>query len=254
MKTVLITGASSGMGAATAYVFARNGYNLILTARRMNKLEELKKDILTKYKVKVNIFSVDLSLPVGANELYNQVVSNKLKVDVLINNAGFGTFCEFKDSNIEREEQMLNLNILSLTKLTKLFVDKMIEQGGGNIVNIASTAAFQSVPYFATYAASKAYVLSFSEAIAYELKDDNIFVTAICPGATESEFATTAGFKGSGMFNNVPTSYNLAEFIYNSMQKKKVSSIHGLKNNFLAFSLRLSPRKLNTAIAGKMMK
>jgi short-subunit dehydrogenase len=254
MKTVLITGASSGMGAATAYVFARNGFNLILTARRKNKLKEIKNDILTKYNVEVNIFIVDLSLAVGANELYKLVVSNKLKVDVLINNAGFGTFCEFKDSNIEREEQMLNLNILSLTKLTKLFVDKMIKQGSGNIINIASTAAFQSVPYFATYAASKAYVLSFSEAIAHELKGDNIFVTAICPGATESEFATSAGFKGSGMFNNVPTSSDLAEFIFKAMQKKKVSAIQGLKNNFLTFSLRLSPRKLNTAIAGKMMK
>lgn len=254
MKTVLITGASSGIGAATAYVYARNGYNLILTARRMNKLEEIKSDILSKHKVEISLFKVDLSLPDGANELYKQVDSSKLKVDVLINNAGFGTFDEFKNSDIVREEQMLNLNILSLTKLTKLYVDQMLKTGGGNIINIASAAAFQSVPYLATYSASKAYVLSFSEAIAHELKKDNIFVTAVSPGATESEFADTAGFGSGDNFNNVPTSMDLAEFIFESMKKKKISPIHGLKNNLLTFSLRLSPRKINTAIAGRMMK
>ncbi len=254
MKTVLITGASSGIGAATAKVYARNGYNLVLTARRMNKLQELKDKILSDSKVNIDLFGVDLSLPKGAEELYNLVVKQKLQVDVLINNAGFGTFMEFKDSDIDREEQMLNLNILSLTKLTKLFVDDMLKLGGGNIVNIASTAAFQSVPFLATYSASKAYVLSFSEAIAYELKDSNIFVTVISPGATESEFADTAGFKGGDAFNNVPTSSDLAEFIFKSMKNKKVSSIHGLKNNLLTFSLRFSPRKINTAVAGKMMK
>ena len=254
MKTVLITGASSGIGAATAYVYAKNGYNLILTARRMNKLEEIKNDILSKHKVEISLFNVDLSLPDGANELYKHVNSNNLKVDVLINNAGFGIHSEFRNSDINREEQMLNLNILSLTKLTKLFADQMIESGGGNIINIASTAAFQSVPYLATYSASKAYVLSFSEAIAYELKKDNIFVTVVSPGATESEFADTAGFEGSDNFNNAPTSKDLAEFIFKSMKKKKVSPIHGLKNNLLTFSLRFSPRKINTAIAGSMMK
>ena len=254
MKTVLITGASSGIGAATALVYAKNGYNLILTARRMDKLEEIKNDILLEYGPEVSLFSVDLSQSDGAEELYYQVNSNNLKVDVLINNAGFGTFNEFKSSGIKREEQMLNLNILSLTKLTNLFVDRMLEQEGGDVINIASSAAFQSVPYLATYSASKAYVLSFSEAIGYELKKDNIFVTAVCPGATESEFADTAGFAGGDNFDNVPTSNELAEFIFNSMKKKKISPIHGLKNNLLTFSLRLSPRKINTAVAGKMMK
>ena len=254
MKTVLITGASSGIGAATAFVYARNGYNLILSARRLDKLEDVKDQILSKHRVSISLISVDLSVSTGAEDIYNQVVKNKLKVDVLINNAGFGTFKEFKESSIGREEQMLNLNILSLTKLTKLFVNHMIEQGSGNIINIASTAAFQSVPYLATYSASKAYVLSFSEAISYELKKDNIFVTAVCPGATQSEFADTAGFIDSNNFSNVPSSADLAEFIFSSMKKKKVSPIHGFKNNLLTFSLRFSPRKINTAIAGKMMK
>ncbi len=254
MKTVLITGASSGIGEATAYVFARNGYNLVLTARRSNKLQDIKIDILTKYKVDIRVFTVDLALPDGADKLYNNVVENNLKIDVLINNAGFGTFKAFKETDITREEQMLNLNILSLTKLTKLFVDQMLLSGGGNIINIASTAAFQAVPYMATYSATKAYVLNFSEAIANELKKDNVFVTVVCPGATKSEFADTAGFTVGNLFNNAPSSSKLAEFIYKSMKAKKVSPIYGLKNNLLAFSLRFSPRRMNTIVAGKMMK
>jgi len=254
MKTVLITGASSGIGAATAKVFARNNYNLILTARRMNKLEEIRDEITSKYNVKVNLFSVDLSLPNGAESLYKMISDDGLNIDVLINNAGFGTFKIFKDTDINREEQMLNLNILSLTKLTYLAVSQMLKTGGGNIVNIASTAAFQAIPTIATYSASKAYVLSFSEAIAHELKKDNIFVTAVCPGATESEFASTAGFQGGDAFNNAPSSADLAEFVFDSMQKKKVAPIHGLKNNLLTFSLRFSPRKINTAIAAWVMK
>ncbi len=254
MKTVLITGASSGIGEATAHVYARNGYNLILTARRKAKLEEIKSDILSKYKVEISLFSVDLSLIDGAEELFKHIVTNNLKVDVLINNAGFGIYSELKKSDIKREEQMLILNILSLTKLTKLFVDQMLLTGGGNIVNIASAAAFQPVPYLSSYSASKAYVLNFSEAIAHELKKDNIFVTAVSPGATESEFADTAGFKSGKNFRNAPSSLNLAEFIFKSMKKRKVSPIHGIKNNILAFSLRLSPRKMNTAVAASMMK
>lgn len=254
MKTVLITGASSGIGEATAYVFAKNGYNLVLTARRSKKLQDIKRNILSKYKIDIHVFTVDLSIPDGAEVLYNHVIENNLRIDVLINNAGFGIYSKFKDSDITREEQMLNLNILSLTKLTKLFVEHMLLTGGGNIINVASTAAFQAVPYLGTYSASKAYVLNFSEAIGYELRKDNIFVTAVCPGVTDSEFAKTAGFKTGDTFNNAPTSNDLAAFIYKSMKKKKISPIHGTKNNFLTFSLRFSPRKMNTMVAGKMMK
>lgn len=254
MKTALITGASSGIGEATAYVYAKNGYNLILTARRSNRLHDIKDRILSKYKINIDIFIVDLSMSDGAEVLYKHVIENNLKVDVLINNAGFGIYGLLKGTDIAREEQMINLNILSLTKLTKLFINHMLTLGGGNIINIASAAAFQAVPYLATYSATKAYVLSFSEAIGYELKKDNIFVTAVCPGATESEFATTAGFKSDNAFKNAPTSDELAEFIYKSMKGKRISPIHGAKNNFLTFSLRFSPHKLNTMVAGKMMK
>ncbi|MCF6183171.1 MAG: SDR family oxidoreductase [Bacteroidales bacterium] len=253
MKTVLITGASSGIGKETAYVFAENNYNLILAARRKDNLETIKKDIEEKHNVKVDIFDIDLSKTDSAEKLHKQVKTANLPVDILINNAGFGINGEFKDTDMKREESMLILNILTLTKLTKLFVRDMVKKQSGHIVNIASTAAFQAIPKFATYAASKTYVLHFSEAIAQELKKDNIKVTVINPGATASEFAETAGFKGD-IFSKAPTSRDLAEFIFSSVKKGKISAIHGFKNKIMAFSTRLTPRNLLTKIAGKMME
>ncbi|MCF6364711.1 MAG: SDR family oxidoreductase [Bacteroidales bacterium] len=253
MKTVLITGASSGIGKETAYVFAENKYNLVLAARRKENLEVIKKEIEEKQNVKVDIFDIDLSKTDSAEQLYNQVKAANIPVDVLINNAGFGINGFFKDIDISKEESMLILNIITLTKLTKLFVKDMVKNKNGHIINIASTAAFQGVPKFATYAASKAYVLHFSEAIANELKNDNVKVTVINPGATKSEFADTAGFKGD-VFSKAPTSRDLAEFIFLSMKKGKVSAIHGFKNKMLAFSTRMTPRQLLTTIAGKMME
>ncbi len=251
MKTVLITGASAGIGKETAYVYAENNYNLVLAARRKENLEAIKKDIENKHKVKVDVFAVDLSKNDSAEQLYNKVKESGLSIDILINNAGFGISGLFKDIDIEREENMLILNVITLTKLTKLFLHDMLERKSGHIVNIASTAAFQGIPKFATYAASKAYVLHFSEAIAQELRKDNIKVTVINPGATESEFAEVAGFTGD-MFSKVPSSRDLAEFIFSSVKKEKISAIHGFKNKITAFSTRLTPRNLLTKIAGKM--
>jgi len=253
MKTVLITGASSGIGKETAYVYAKNNYNLILSARRKEKLEEIKKEIEEKYKVNVAVFALDLSKLESVEQLYGKIKEANLTVDILINNAGFGINGFFKDIDMKQEESMLILNIISLTKLTKLFVKDMLETQSGHIINIASTAAFQGIPKFASYAASKSYVLNFSEAIAQELKTDNIKVSVINPGATKSEFAESAGFKGN-TFNKAPSSKELAEFIYNSMKKGKLSAIHGFKNKIMAFSTRLTPRNLLVKIAGKMMK
>jgi len=253
MKTVLITGASSGIGKETAYVYAENNYNLILSARRKENLEAIKKEIEEKHQVKVAIFDLDLSETNSAEQLYSQVKAANLKVDVLINNAGFGINGKFKDININREENMLILNIVTLTKLTKLFIQDMVKNQTGHIINISSTAAFQAVPNFAAYAATKSYVLHFSEAIAYELKDDNVKVIVVCPGATKSEFADTAKVDQKH-FSKAPTSRDLAEYIYSSMIKGKVTAIHGFKNKMLAFSGRTVPRKVTTAIAGKMFK
>jgi len=253
MKTVLITGASSGIGKETAFVYAKNSYNLILVARRLENLEKIKTEIEENYKVSVTIISMDLSKLNSAEELYKEVANKNIEVDVLINNAGIGYSGNFNEESIEKEEQMLILNMVTLTKLTKLFIPNMIKNESGNIVNIASTAAYQPIPSFATYAATKAYVLSFSEAIAFELKDKNITVTAICPGATQSEFGIKANMD-KNIFKNKPTSKDLATFIFNSMKAKKTNAIHGFKNNFLAFLNRFAPRKMTAWIAYKIMK
>ena len=253
-KTVLITGASSGIGKETAYVYAQNKYNLILVARRKENLKTIKQDIEGKHKISVEIFDTDLSKTNSAEQLYKQTTDKKLKVDVLINNAGFGINDNFKDIDISKEESMLILNMITLTKLSKLYLKDMLKQKSGHIINLASTAAFQGVPGFATYAATKAYVLHFSEAIAVELKNENIKVTAICPGPTKSEFAKTAETNNTSLFNKAPTSRDLAEFIFESMKKTKVTAIHGFKNKLMIFSQRTSPRQLSTKIAGKFME
>lgn len=253
MKTVLITGASAGIGKETAYVYAENKYNLILVARRKEYLEQIKADIINKYKVSVEIIDLDLSLQNSAVELYNYTKSRNLKVDILINNAGFGTKGDF--SNIEREksEQILMLNIVTLTNLTKLFLTDMLGENSGHIINIASTAAYQPIATMAVYAATKAYVLSFSVALAVELKGSNVFMTVINPGPIVSEFAKSAGFPDSKAFKNVPSSKDLAEFIYKSMIKKKISAIHTFKSQFLMFSSKFMTRTFAAKLAGKMM-
>ena len=253
MKTVLITGASSGIGKETAFVYAEKNYNLILAARRKENLEAIKKEVEEKHQTKVNIFDIDLSKTDSAEQLYNKIKEDDLNVDVLINNAGYGINGKFKDIDMSHEESMLILNMLTLTKLTKLFVKDMVKTRSGHIINIASMAAFQAIPKFAAYAASKAYVMNFSEAIAHELKNDNVKVTVINPGATKSEFAETAGFKKDKLFSKAPTSRDLAEFIYSSMIKEKVNAIHGFKNKVLVFISRTVPRKILTAVTAKMM-
>ena len=254
MKTVLITGASSGIGKELAYVYAEKKYNLILTARRKEKLDEIKNFIEKEHKVEIKIIVQDLSKPDSANKLFDIIQKENLNVDILINNAGFGTNGFFVDIEIERTESMLNLNILTLTKLCKLFIPEMKKAGCGHIINIASTGAFQGVPNLASYSATKAYVLHFSEGIAEELKNDNIHVTAICPGPTQSEFAQVAEVKNQKTFTKAPTSRQLAEYIYKMMQKKKITAVHGFKNKFLVFSQRFIPRKLITKVAGKIME
>lgn len=251
-NTALITGASVGIGKETAYVYAKNNYNLILVARRLENLNAIKKDLETQYNINVTVFKIDLSKLNSAEELFKKVTDANLRVNVLINNAGIGYFGNFIDAGIKKEEQMLLLNMVTLTKICKLFIPDLIKIGGGNIINIASMAAFQPIPNFATYSATKAYVLSFSEALAFELKDKNIVVTVINPGATQSEFAETANANET-VFKNKPTSKDLAKFIYKSMKAKKTTSNHGIKNSLLLFSQRFAPRKLVRYIAYKKM-
>lgn len=255
MKTVLITGASSGIGKETAYEYAIKGYNMVLVARRTENLEAIKKEIEATHKNRVDIISLDLAKLKSAEELFQTVKDKNLQIDVLINNAGFGIYSDLINNETEKLEDMLVLNMITLSILTQLFAKEMVKMGGGHIINIASTAAFQPVPGLAAYSATKSYVMNFSEAVAFELKDKNVKVISVSPGATQSEFGVTAGFgEDTTFFNKMPTSKDLAQFIYRSMIKNKTNAIHGFKNSFLAFSNRFSPRKMTTKIASLMMK
>jgi len=255
MKTVLITGASSGIGKETAYEYAKHQYNLVLVARRKDRLVAIKNDIETQQKVKVHVFAMDLSKLDSAENLYEEVINMNLKIEVLINNAGFGIHGDLVTNNLQKLEDMLVLNMITLSKLTRLFAGEMVHNGGGHIINLASAAAFQPVPTFAAYSATKAYVMNFSDAVAYELKDKNVKITTISPGATQSEFGSVAGFdENNNFFDKTPSSKDLAHFIYQSMIKNKTNTIHGIKNFILAQSNRFAPRKLTTLIAAKMMK
>ena len=253
MKNVLITGASSGIGKELAFVFAENGFNLILVARRSDNLQIIKTDIQSLHQVAVHIITQDLSSIISAETVFNEVEKLGLLVDVLINNAGFGINTSFDEMDVEQESHMLILNIVTLTKLSRLFGNSMITQGSGHIINIASTAAFQAVPSFSSYAASKAYVLSFSEAIEYELKPKGVKVTTICPGATQSEFASVAKANDK-IFAKAPTSLDLAHFTFKAYSKNKGTAIHGVINSIMTFGLRFTPRKMATKIAAIMMK
>ena len=254
MKTVLITGASSGIGKETAFVYARNNFDLVLVARREEQLESIKIEIEKKYSVSVAVISMDLSQIESALLLYTKIKDMKICIDVLINNAGFGVKGDFKDTDTDKEEQMLILNMITLTKLTKYFLNDMLRQNSGLIINIASTAAFQGIPKFSTYAATKAYVLHFSEAIAVELRNTNVKIKAICPGPTNSEFAKTANANGSKAFRNIPEASEVAEFIYKSGTNSKTTIIYGIKNKLMVFSQRFAPRDISTIIAGKFMQ
>ena len=243
-KTALITGSTSGIGYELAYIHAKQGGNLVLVARSKDKLEKIKNDLENNYKIKVYIIEKDLSLKDSAQDVYDELVKNKITIDYLINNAGFGDYGFFNESDWGKLERMINLNITALTQLTKLFLFDMIKRRDGKIMNVASTAAFQSGPTMAVYYATKAYVLSFSEAINNEVKNSEVTVTTLCPGATQSGFQEAASLQESRLVKGrkLPTSKEVAEYGYNAMLKGKSVFIHGILNYLLANSVRFFPR------------
>lgn len=245
-KTALITGASNGIGLELARVHARQGDNLVLVARNKKKLDELKAELETSYKVKVHTIGKDLSVKNAAHDVFNEVKTLSLNIDFLINNAGFGHYGKFVENPWEKEEQMIQLNITALTQFTKIFLPGMIKRGSGKIMNVASVAAFLPGPLMAVYYATKAYVLSFSEAINNEVRDKGVTVTALCPGPTASGFQSAAEIDGIPLFdsNKIPSSKQVAEYGYKAMMKGKAVAIHGFQNRLMVGSLRLSPRNM----------
>lgn len=252
--TVLITGASSGLGYQFAQVFARNHFALVLVARSENKLNELARQINQDFGVSTKTIIKDLSIPSSSEEICSELNQAGIEIDILVNNAGFATYGFFTATNLSDELQMMQLNIVTLTHLTKLMLPGMKQRRRGKILNIASTAAFQPGPLMAVYYASKAYVLSFSEAIANELKGTGITVSVLCPGPTESGFQKRASMEQSKLVNNqnLMTVETVAQIGYQGLMSNRTIIVPGIKNKLLVFSVRFLPRNLVTQVVRNM--
>ena len=250
-QTALITGASSGIGYEMAKLFAQDHYNLVLVARSGEKLNQLANELQTQHGILVTVVPVDLGDAAAPRFLFDQLQREGVDVDILVNNAGFGIFGEFSQMPEAEILDQIQLNITALTRLTKLFLAPMIERRAGRIMNVASTAAFQPGPLMAVYYASKAYVLSFSEALANELRGSGVTVCCFCPGATHTGFAKRAGLEGSRLFKQVGA-MNVAAVArdgYRGLMAGRTLVISGIHNWLVAESVRFVPRKLVTAVS-----
>ncbi|MBE9063094.1 SDR family oxidoreductase [cf. Phormidesmis sp. LEGE 11477] len=245
-KTVLITGASRGIGEAFARVYAKEQDNLILVARNENDLNALKDDLSNQYDINVVVLACDLTKE-EVQQVYNQVEQQNLTVDVLINNAGYGDYGEFVSADWPKLQGMILLNVLALTRLSHLFLPSMIARGQGQILNVSSTAGFQPGPMMAVYFATKAYVLSLSEALSAETEGTGVSVTVLCPGPTQSNFGQNANMEqmalgGDVTSDKLPSALDVAEYGYKALNKGEVVAVHGAINKVLTFMPRLTPR------------
>ncbi|ELC8466811.1 SDR family NAD(P)-dependent oxidoreductase [Clostridium perfringens] len=247
-KTVLITGATSGIGYEFSKIFMENNYDVILVGRNLEKLIELE-DFSKKKCVRAYIYEFDLSLSENIDFLYKKIKTEVGKVDILINNAGIGFNGEFNEIDWQKQLDIINVNIISLTKLTKLILKDMIDQKDGKILNVASTGAYQPGPLISVYYASKAYVLSFSEALREEVKDKGINVVTLCPGATKTNFSKRAG---KGDLDVAMSAKEVAECGYKALMNNKAICIPGIMNKVLVFLSKVSPTTLNAKIVKKI--
>ncbi len=257
MKTVLITGASSGIGYEFAKIYAKKGYNLVITARRKNNLDRIKQELESfDTSICVDIIVLDLSKQNSAKELYEVVKQRGILIDTLINNAGFGVYGNFIENDIEKEIDMIELNIKSLVVLTKLFLKDMVSRNNGTIINVASTAAFQPGPLMSVYYASKSFVLSFTEAIRNEVRDTNVNISVLCPGPTDTEFEKSASLEESSLFTKlkVMKPEKVAIIGYKGINRNKSVIIPGILNNILITFNKIIPRVLVINIVRKLQE
>ncbi|MFP4023499.1 MAG: SDR family NAD(P)-dependent oxidoreductase [Thiohalospira sp.] len=257
MKNVaLITGASSGIGKELALIHADQKGDLVIVARRKEELESLKKEIEKKYKVDVKIIVKDLTRENAPSEIYNELQQDGIEVDYLINNAGFGGLGKFHEREWAKDESMIKLNIFALTSLTRLFLPDFVKRNRGRILNVSSTASLIPGPLQAVYYATKAYVTSFSNAIAEELYDTKVTVTALLPGATETEFGKISGMDKTSMFQSTASAREVAEDGYKAMMQGKLNKISGLsfgQNLMMAF-VNVTPTKMIIKQVRKMQE
>lgn len=254
-KTTLITGASKGIGKEFARIHASKGDNLVLIARSREPLMLLKNELESQNSsIKIEVIIKDLTHPNSAKEIYEKLKEKNLQIDYLINNAGFGEFGFFVDTDWSRFDQMIDLNVKSLTHFCHLFLPDMIKRKQGKIMNVSSTAAFQPGPMMAVYFATKSYVLHLSEALNNEAKGSGVTVTAFCPGFTDTYFMEDSQMEKSKLLRNIklPSAHVVALAGYDAMMRSKSVRIYGLLNKLITFSVRLVPRKWVVGISRKM--
>jgi short-subunit dehydrogenase len=254
-KWALVTGASAGIGTALAEELARGGTNLVLTARRRERLEELAQKLVAAHKIQTKIFVADLAEADAPEKIFQFTSEQGIEVELLINNAGFGAYGEFHTVETRRLLEMVQVNCSAVVHLTRLYLPEMVARRRGDVLILASTASFQSVPYISTYAATKAFDLLFAEGLAEEMKPYGIRVSALCPGSTESEFADVAGQTHIAATRaNRETAEKVARTGLRALASGKSYVISGLGNYLGVLGQRLVPRRFVARIAARMFR
>jgi short-subunit dehydrogenase len=253
---VLITGASGGIGYEFANLFAKDGHDLVLVARNADRLNKVANELSQGRSISVKTVPLDLSTPAAPQSIFNELQREGIAIDTLINNAGFGKYGNFSDIPIDESLGQIQLNVAALTALTRLFVGPMIERRAGKIMNVASTAGFQPGPGMAVYYATKAFVISFSEALANEVKEKGVTVTCLCPGVTDTDFQDRADMRNSRLLRlgRPMDAATVALDGYRALMSGKVLEIPGFLNRLIAQSVRFSPRKLVTEISRRILE
>lgn len=250
-KWALVTGASAGIGRALAEQLAAGGANLVLTARRRERLEELASQLRAAHSIKTEIFATDLAQPSAPAEIRAFTEAKNLEIELLINNAGFGAYGPLHKSDVERQLEMIQVNCSAVVHLARLYLPEMVARGHGDILIVASVAAFQAVPFISTYAATKAFDLLFAEGVAEEVRRHGVHVCALCPGSTTTEFREVAG-QPKRTFRGAETAEKVARVGLRALAAGKSSVISGLKNKLSVEGQRLAPRSLVTRVAATM--
>ena len=254
-RTAVVTGASSGIGRELARIAARNGRDVVLVARRIERLEELARELTQEFGVAAHYVAADLANAASPSRVFREVPARS-EVDFLVNAAGLGVYGFFADADLEKELESIRVNVSALTEMTKLFLPAMLQRRRGVILNVASTAAFQPGPLMAVYYATKAYVLSFTEALAEELHGTGVTATALCPGPTVTEFQKHAGIEDTPLFSGflVSDAARVARAGYEGAMRGKRVVVPGLANRVLSLGARIGPRRLATRIARKLQE
>lgn len=250
-KTALITGASSGIGSVFARELAQKGYDVVLAARTEQKLQELAQELARSYSVKAYVVPIDLSKEFASRQLLQQITALGLTIDLLINNAGFGTSGEFLNNEADRDHQQVMLNVTAVVDLTHTFLPGMVERGAGGIINLGSIVSFQPNPYMAVYGATKAFVLSFSQALWAEYRNKGIKVVALCPGPTETNFFKVAG---EVQMSSMRSPQQAVRTALRALDKNKSFVVDGFQNSLIPLLGRLLSRRRVTLITGSVLR